>query len=54
MLCTLKNSAAFKNNEKRSKELSVFGKNDSCCLSNFLQTHIFLNFYYISRTYQSN
>ena len=26
---------------KNAKKLSVFGKNDSRCLSNFLQTHIF-------------
>ena len=28
---------------KNAKKLSVFGKNDSRCLSNFLQTHIFWN-----------
>ena len=31
--------------------MSVFGENDSRCLSNFLQTHIFWNFDHISRTY---
>ena len=31
--------------------MSVFGKNDSRCLSNFLQTHIFWNFGHISGTY---
>ena len=29
----------------------VFGGNDSCCLSNFLQTHISWKFDHISRTY---
>ena len=36
---------------KNAKKLLVFGENDSRCLSNFLQTHIFWNFDYISRTY---
>ena len=36
---------------KNAKKLSVFGENDSCCLSNFLQTHIFWNFDHISRTH---
>ena len=31
--------------------MSVFGKNDSRCLSNFSQTHVFWNFDHISRTY---
>ena len=31
--------------------MSVFGENDSCLLSNFLQTHIFWKFDHISRTY---
>lgn len=26
---------------KNTKEMSVFGKNECCCLSNSLQTHIF-------------
>ena len=30
--------------------MSVFGKNDSRCLSNFSQTHVFWNFDHISRT----
>ena len=29
---------------KNPKKLSLFGENDSCRLSNFLQIHIFLNF----------
>ena len=33
------------------KKLSVFGENDSCGVSIFSQTHMFLNFDYISRTY---
>ena len=32
--------------------MSVFGENDSCRLSNFLQTHIFWNFDHISRIYK--
>ena len=36
---------------KNAKKLSVFGKNDSCRLSKFLQTHNFSKFYHISRTY---
>ena len=36
---------------KSARKLSVFGKNDSRCLSNFSQTHIFWNFDDISRTY---
>ena len=36
---------------KNTKKLSVFGKNDSRRLSNFLRTHIFWKFDYISRTY---
>ena len=36
---------------KNAKKLSVFGKHDSCCLSNFSQTHIFWNFDHICRTY---
>ena len=41
---------------KNAKKLSIFGENDSRCLSNFLQTHIFGNFFeyflnHISRTY---
>ena len=44
---TLPHSKAIKN----AKKLSVFDKNDSRCLSNFLQRHIFWNFDYISRTY---
>ena len=35
-------------------KLSVFGKNDFRCLSNFLQTHIFWNFDQICRNLQSN
>ena len=31
--------------------MSLFGENDSLCLSNFLQTHIFWKFDHISRTY---
>ena len=31
--------------------MSVFGKNNSCRLSHFLQTHIFLNFDHTSRIY---
>ena len=34
---------------KNAKKLAVFGKNDSCHSSNFLQTHIFWNFDHISR-----
>ena len=36
---------------KIAKKLSVFGKNDSRCLPNFLQTYIFWHFDHISRTY---
>ena len=36
---------------KNIKKLSVFGKNNSCCLSSFLQTHIFWNFDHISRIF---
>ena len=36
---------------KNTKKLLVFGKNNSCCLSKFLQTHIFWNFNHISRIY---
>ena len=36
---------------KHAKKLSVFGENDSRCLSNFLQTHIFWNLDHISRIY---
>ena len=36
---------------KNAKKLSVFGENDSCRLSNFLQTRIFWNFDHISRIY---
>ena len=36
---------------KNAKKLSVFGENDSRCLSNFLQTRIFKNFDHISRIY---
>ena len=36
---------------KNAKKLAVFGENDSRRLSNFLQTHIFWNFDYISRIY---
>ena len=36
---------------KNARKLSVFGENDSHCLSNFLQTHIFWKFDHISRTY---
>ena len=35
--------------KKNTKKLSVFDENDSRCLSNFLQTHIFWNFDHISR-----
>ena len=38
-------------NMKKAKKLSVFGKNDSHLLPNFLQTHIFLSFDPLSRTY---
>ena len=31
--------------------MSVFGENDSHCLSNILKTHIFLKYDHISRTY---
>ena len=31
--------------------MSIFGENDSCCMFNFLQTHIFWNFDHISQTY---
>ena len=34
---------------KNAKKLSVFGENDSCHLSNFLQIQIFWNFYHTSR-----
>ena len=34
---------------KNAKKLSEFGENDSRCLSNFLQIHIFWNFDHISR-----
>ena len=43
----LPHSATMKN----TKKLLVFGENDSRCLSNFLQTHIFRKFDHISRTY---
>ena len=33
---------------KSAKKLSVFGENNSCHFSNFLQTHIFWNFDHIS------
>ena len=36
---------------KNAKKLSVFGENNSRCLSNFLQAHIFWNFDHISRIY---
>ena len=36
---------------KNTKKFSVFGENDSCRLSNFLQMHIFWNFDHISRIY---
>ena len=36
---------------KNAKKLPVFGENDSCRLSNFLQTRIFWNFDHISRIY---
>ena len=36
---------------KNAKKLSVFCGNDSHCLPNFLQTHIFWKFDRISRTY---
>ena len=36
---------------KNAKKLLVFGDNDCRCLSNFLQTHIFLNFDDFSRIY---
>ena len=36
---------------KNPKKLSVFGENDSCRLSNFLQTQIFWNSDHISRIY---
>ena len=35
---------------KNAKKLSVFGENDSRCLSTFLQSHIFWKFDHISRT----
>ena len=31
--------------------MSVFGENDSCCSSNFLQAHMFWKFDHMSRTY---
>ena len=36
---------------KNATKLSVFGGNESRCLPNFLQTHIFWTFDHISRTY---
>ena len=36
---------------KTAKKFLVFGENDSRCLSDFLQTHIFGNFDHISKTY---
>ena len=36
---------------KNAKKLSVFGENDSHCLSCFLQAHIFWKLDHISRTY---
>ena len=36
---------------KNAKKLSVFGENNSRCLSNFLQTHIVWKFDHSSRTY---
>ena len=36
---------------KNAKKLSAFGENNSRCLPNFLQTHVFWNFDHISRTY---
>ena len=44
------NSAPF-NNNKDAEKLSVFGENDSCCSSNFLQAHMFWKFDHMSRTY---
>ena len=37
---------------KNAKKLSVFGENDSRCLSNFLKTHVFRNLDHISRAYK--
>ena len=36
---------------KNAKKLSVFGENNPCRVSNFLQTHTFWNFDHISRIY---
>ena len=47
VFCQLYNFAR----NKKKRQVLVFGKNDSCSLSNFLQTQIFLNFDHISRTY---
>lgn len=46
---TFEISALFKT-IKNTNKLSVFGKNGSSCLSNFLKTCIFRNFYHIFRT----